>query len=159
MEIELRQAVPLDAPGLTAIAFSSKRHWGYAEESIEGWRAQLTVSPADIAAGRVWVAMSEGAIAGFHALTPGPLCWTLEHLWVLPSAIGRGIGGRLLEHALATALAAGAQGLDIDADPNAEGFYLRCGARRVGEIAAPIPASPGRVRPQLRLAAMLADSG
>ena len=159
MAIELRPALTREAPDLTAVAFAAKRHWGYAEDAIGSWRAELTISPADIAARPTWVATLGGTIAGFHAIAPAEPCWRLEHLWVLPSAMGRGIGVRLLEHALSIALNAAARGLDIDADPNAEGFYLRCGAQRAGSVAAPIPGFPGRVRPQLRLAAMRAVSG
>ena len=45
--------------------------------------------------------------------------------------------------------AARAQIAPVDADPNAESFYLACGANRCGEVPAPIPGEPGRVRPQL----------
>ena len=45
----------------------------------------------------------------------------------------------------------GVANLAIDADPNAEAFYLANGARRVGEDAAPIEGLPGRTRPQLLL--------
>ena len=159
MAILLRPALAREAPELSAVALAAKRHWGYAEDVIANWCAELTLSPADIAARPTWVATLEGTIAGFHAVAPAELCWKLEHLWVLPWAMGRGIGVRLLEHALSTALNAGAQGLDIDADPNAAGFYLRCGAQLVGDVAAPVPGSPGRVRPQLRLAALRAASG
>lgn len=41
--------------------------------------------------------------------------------------------------------------ITIDADPNAEAFYLACGVIRVGHVAAPIFADPSRVRPQLSL--------
>jgi hypothetical protein len=37
----------------------------------------------------------------------------------------------------------------IDSDPNAEPFYLACGAERTGAIPAPIAGQPARVRPQL----------
>jgi hypothetical protein len=46
---------------------------------------------------------------------------------------------------------AGGNALAIDADPNAEAFYLAKGARRIGEIAAPIEGHPDRVRPQMLL--------
>ena len=39
--------------------------------------------------------------------------------------------------------------LTIDADPNAELFYLAYGAIRTGTIAAPIEGVPDRVRSQL----------
>lgn len=62
-----------------------------------------------------------------------------------------GIGSALLGDAAARAAATGAHVLAIDADPNAESFYLANGARRVGEIAAPIEGHPDRVRPQMLL--------
>ena len=46
-----------------------------------------------------------------------------------------GVGRALFDHALDRAAALGAETLGIEADPNAEGFYLRMGATRVGEIA------------------------
>ena len=75
--------------------------------------------------------------------------WTLDNLWVLPSFMNRRIGRFLLAHALKVAARSGALEVTVDADPNAESFYIACGARRRGEIAAPIPGQPDRVRPQL----------
>lgn len=56
----------------------------------------------------------------------------LEHFWVEPSSIGRGLGRTLFDHAVATARTAGGRSLFIDSDPNAEPFYERMGAERVG---------------------------
>ena len=39
----------------------------------------------------------------------------------------------------------------IVADPHAERFYLRLGARRVGEVAGPMPGAPDRKLPLLEL--------
>ena len=58
----------------------------------------------------------------------------------------------LAAHALETAARGGAASVSVDGDPNAERFYLACGAERRGEIAAPIPGEPGRVRPQFAFA-------
>jgi GNAT superfamily N-acetyltransferase len=44
----------------------------------------------------------------------------------------RGTGRTLFEHAVNQARAAGFDLIKIEADPNAEGFYERMGARRVG---------------------------
>lgn len=57
----------------------------------------------------------------------------LDHLWVLPERIGSGIGRSLFEHAVHRASALGAEVLEIESDPNAEGFYRRMGAERIGE--------------------------
>jgi GNAT superfamily N-acetyltransferase len=64
--------------------------------------------------------------------------------------MGRGVGRALFERARELAAAAGATTFEIDADPNAEPFYLRMGARRVGEIRSEIEGQP-RVRPLLHL--------
>ena len=45
----------------------------------------------------------------------------------------------------------------IDADPNAENFYVHCGATVTGVVPAPIEGQPGRTRPQLRLSAELPE--
>ncbi len=72
----------------------------------------------------------------------------LEHLWVLPARMGSGIGRTLVRHLLTLVRARGGHGLRIASDPNAEAFYLRFGARRVGEV----PSTPtGRTLPLLLL--------
>ncbi len=72
-------------------------------------------------------------MGGFYALVERGSKVELEHLWVLPEHIGTGIGRALFDHAVRKAAALGATILSIEADPNAEGFYRRMGARRVGE--------------------------
>jgi GNAT superfamily N-acetyltransferase len=72
-------------------------------------------------------------------------------MWISPDRIGTGLGRVLWEDALAEAAAAGFEYLDIDAEPFAEGFYLRMGAERIGET--PSGSIPGRVLPQLRVRA------
>jgi GNAT superfamily N-acetyltransferase len=131
-----RRATPHDAPVLTALAFAAKRHWRYSEALIRLWRADLTVTPAFIAGHEVWCALDGWRIVGFYALSFDAEVAELEHFWVRPRRLGLGIGRRLFVHATATARALGARCLEVASDPNAEGFYLRMGARRRGEIVA-----------------------
>ena len=56
---------------------------------------------------------------------------------LLPEYIGTGVGRVLFDHAVRRAAASGAEVLGLESDPNAEGFYRRMGARRVGEISYP----------------------
>ena len=56
----------------------------------------------------------------------------LLHLWVLPEAMGRGAGRSLFSHAIERTRHLGFRELEIESDPNAEGFYRRIGAHRVG---------------------------
>jgi GNAT superfamily N-acetyltransferase len=148
--VKIRRAQESDAAELTRIAHESKRHWGYPERWIELWRADLTISPDFIAAHEVYLAEDGGEALGCYALVAGTPSWTLEHFWIRPAAMGKGLGRRLFEHARAVAAGAGASVLEIDADPNAEPFYLRMGALRVGEVHSEIEGQP-RARPLLHL--------
>ena len=132
--LSLRPAEPGDAEALSRIAFAAKAHWGYPERWMESWREGLTIAPGFVEGNEVYAAFAEGEASGFYALVgEGPRI-VLEHLWVLPERMGLGLGRALFGHALERAAALGAETLGIEADPNAEGFYRRMGARRVGEI-------------------------
>ena len=132
--LEIERAQPGDADTLTRIAFAAKAHWGYPERWMERWRDTLTITPEFIRQNEIHVATVEGEQAGFYALVGEGWRIVLEHLWVLPERMGAGVGRALFEHAVRTAASLGAGVVGIEADPNAEGFYRRMGARRVGEI-------------------------
>jgi GNAT superfamily N-acetyltransferase len=132
-EVEIVRAEPDDADALTRIAFAAKSYWGYHERWIEQWQEALTITPRFITDNEVYAAVFDEAMGGFYALVERGREVELEHLWVSPEQIGTGIGRALFEHAVRRAAALGAKTLSIEADPNAEGFYRRMGARRVGE--------------------------
>jgi GNAT superfamily N-acetyltransferase len=146
------RAVGSDADALTAIALAAKRHWGYPAAWMETWRAALTITAEYIAAEPVYVARCGGADepGGFYGLLGKDGAIWLEHLWVLPARMGAGIGGALLRHACETAAAEGASALEIEADPHAVAFYVRSGARQVGERMSAIAGQP-RILPLLRI--------
>lgn len=132
--VEIRRAEPDDADALSRIAFAAKGHWGYPERWMERWREGLTITPEFVGRNEVHVAVVEGEPAGLYALVGEGSKIELEHLWVLPERMGTGLGRTLFAHATGRAASLGAESLGIEADPNAEGFYRRMGARRVGEI-------------------------
>ena len=131
-------ATPDEAPLLTAIAHAAKRHWGYPEHWMAQWNAALTMSAEYIACHRVVVAERSGEVLGFFALEDGESCWFLEHLWVRPDQIGKGCGARLFDQAMSMVRSARPGSVFIDSDPNAEAFYLKMGARRVGSFPAAV---------------------
>jgi len=147
--MNIRPAVETDADVLSAVAMRAKAHWGYSSLALESWRTELTISKQDVRSRPVFVAMVGGEVAGFYSLRPSEGSWELDHLWVVPELMRKGIGRALLSHALETAAGAGAVEVTVDADPNAERFYLECGAVRRGMIAAPLSDQPYRARPQL----------
>jgi GNAT superfamily N-acetyltransferase len=97
----------------------------------------------------VHVAERDGTLVGFCAVNPAAAPPELDALFVEPDAMGAGVGRALLAQARAAAAAHGIAELAIDADPQAEPFYLREGARRVGDVHS---ASTGRVLPRLLIA-------
>lgn len=134
----IRAARADDAARLTEIAFAAKRHWGYPDSWIERWREALTITANDVERGMVFAAVARDAIVGFGALAIERNDAIVEHLWVLPSWMGRGVGRALFEHAETLARERAVRRLRIEADPRAEGFYARMGAVTVGRIPAPM---------------------
>jgi GNAT superfamily N-acetyltransferase len=130
--MQIVRAKPEDADALTEIAHAAKRHWGYSERWIQSWRDILTMRPEFIAGNKTYVARENDRAVGFYLLRTESDGLHLDHLWITPHAMGRGIGRALFEHALEQTRVLGHRTLKIEADPNAEGFYTRMGARRVG---------------------------
>lgn len=151
MSVHLRIATPDQSDALTALAFAAKAVWGYPRQQLDAWAESLRISPESISQQPTYVIEVENRVLAVAQLDIASDPWAIECLWVHPQAINQGFGKRLVREAIAYARAHGQARLAIDADPNAEPFYLHLGARRVGAIGAPIPGLPERVRPQLVL--------
>jgi len=151
--MRIRRAVAGEVEELSSLALRAKAHWGYAVAQLEEWRSSLEISREIVLARPTFVGEINRRIIGFYSLVPSAAVWELDNLWVAPEYMKRGFGRALFIHAAQTAAAGGANSILIDADPNAEPFYVACGATRVGEVSAPITGQPNRVRPQLTFAA------
>lgn len=121
-----------DADALTAIAFAAKRHWGYPESWLRRWTEALTITPDYIVKNPTFVAAIGSEFVGFCAVQIKGGEAGLDHLWVQPSFMGRGIGRALFQHAEAIARESGAVRMTIVGDPHAEPFYFHMGARLYG---------------------------
>jgi ribosomal protein S18 acetylase RimI-like enzyme len=150
----IRPATAADAPALTAVAQTAKRHWGYPEPWLEAWAPALTITPDYVGKNFLLVAERDGVPAAFVGLVDAGSHWELDHLWVLPEHQGHGLGSRLFDLAMAEVRSrrSGTPGIvRIEAEPFALGFYQRCGARQVGTVAAPVLGTP-RELPLLEIA-------
>ena len=145
MEPILRAARPEEAAALSALALRSKAHWGYSADFLEAARAELTLA-ADALEGVVVATVGE-QLGGFRKLVIAGAAAELDMLFVDPPFIGTGLGRLLLDDALAVARAAGVERVALDADPDAEAFYARRGARTIGT--APSGSIPGRELPRM----------
>jgi predicted N-acetyltransferase YhbS len=146
----IRAAVPADADGATAVAHAAKAQWGYPADWIEAWRSELTITAECLTRHRAWCAEAGEALIGVCSLEEGAEGWELGFLWVEPGRHGLGVGRALTTRALQAARELRAEwAVRVVSDPNAVGFYDRLGARRAGEVAAPMPGAPARMLPVL----------
>jgi N-acetylglutamate synthase-like GNAT family acetyltransferase len=150
VDIEIRRAQPDDAETLTSIAHAAKRHWGYPESWIAHWRTELTITPEFISTNEVFVALTGKEIIGCTALVLSEQLAEVEHMWIKPDYIGQGVGRALLAHVRRRAADLRLDELEISSDPNAEGFYRRMGAVRIGEVHSEIEGR-SRILPRMKL--------
>lgn len=130
----IRDAAVADAGPLSELARRSKAHWGYDDAFMAACADELTVTPTTVAEHTLRVFDAEGVLQGFYALAITGTVASVELFFVDPPAMARGIGAALWRDLVAHA-APKAKRLRIEADPDAEGFYLRMGAVRTGTCA------------------------
>jgi len=158
-QITIRRARPDEHVLLTEISFSSKRHWNDPDVYFEVWKDELTITRAYIESNTVFVAEVSGAIVGYLSIVHVPQDFKagatfvqrgywLEHLFVRPGFMHRGIGSRLVAFARVWCAQNSIDRLLIFSDPHARGFYERLGAIYIGEVASSIP---GRTVPLMEL--------
>jgi len=93
----------------------------------------IELPPEQIAAGSVFVAERNGAIAGFAALLPRADGGAeLDALFVDPTMRRCGIGRLLVEHCCEVARLKGSVFLHVIGNPHAQDFYTACGFRLTG---------------------------
>ncbi|WP_371223774.1 GNAT family N-acetyltransferase [Roseovarius sp. 2305UL8-3] len=145
MTVNLRPALPNEAPALTALSLRSKAYWGYDAAFMRACVDELTLYPSDLAPETFVVATRDETVVGLAQIAPLDHDADLLALFVEPDHMGHGVGRVLFEWSVEAARAIGAIRLMIEADPGAEPFYARMGAVTVGT--APSGSIPGRVLP------------
>ncbi len=128
----------------------SKASWGYDQAFMAACEQELTVSPEQVLRCPTYVLVERDQVRGFYLLErTDSAVVELGHLFIEPTAIGRGYGTSLMAHAIATAAAAGYRSMLIQADSNAAGFYRRFGVVVIGTR--PSDSIPRRDLPLLEL--------
>lgn len=151
LSVRIRRARPEEANPLSELILRAKAHWGYDPSWLAVWRSDLALAYDVIARDPVFCAeeSDSGRIVGvshLYRLKDGELY--LDHLFVEPAAMGRGVGAQLWRHAVEYAATQGLRSVVFDADPNARPFYERMGAVVVGWELSPVV--PGRRTPLMR---------
>lgn len=138
-KIIIKEALPSDSAILTDISFASKRHWDYPDEYFDIWKKELTITESYILNNTVYISYFENIICGYYSMVIvrkdtkyGKVIvkkgtW-LEHLFIRPDFIKKGIGRQLVWHAISIARELNTDKLLLFSDPFANGFYEKMGA-------------------------------
>jgi GNAT superfamily N-acetyltransferase len=148
--ITIQRATPEQAAELNAVTLAAKRHWNYPEKWIQFWLPTLVISPEYIQENETWVAVQGDRCIAYYSLKEEDESLWLDNLWVLPEFMGQGIGRDLFQHALERSRILGATIMGVVSDPNAQKFYEKMGARKVGEYQTEIDGQP-RVLPVMEI--------
>lgn len=144
----IRRVQRSDLDVINELAVRSKAYWGYSEVFMRACKEELTQTASLLASENtlMFCACDCDVIAGFYCVTqsaPGEA--ELSALFVEPDLIGKGVGNRLLTHALQQAKDSGWLRILTQSDPNAEAFYTRMGAVTIDQRES--ESIPGRFLP------------
>ncbi|WP_438446071.1 GNAT family N-acetyltransferase [Gorillibacterium sp. sgz5001074] len=139
----IRRALSSDSRILTEISYAAKRVWSYPEEYFRIWEKELTITEEYIENHWVYLADVVGRTAGYYSIgkvdadfwagrTFVQAGYWLDHVFLDPDYMGRGLGTALMKHAMELCRQEGVRKLYIFSDPNARGFYEKLGAVCLG---------------------------
>lgn len=130
MDIKLAELI--DIPEMNILIEKAKRHWGYSDELMTIWLPDLLISSEDYTNRLFWkMSVNEEMLGVFSVSIIDDNYCELEDFWLHPLAIGKGLGGEMFQFVIRYLKKIKSKVLIINADPNAEGFYLRMGAERI----------------------------
>lgn len=128
----LRAATTADCERIADIYLASrKRYLPYAPLAHTDAEVRVWIKEQLVSFGNVTVLVEEGAVLGFMATSnDGSYGW-IDHLYLDPSAVGRGLGTLLLREAT-NILGAPIRLYTFQQNENARRFYRRHGFREIG---------------------------
>ncbi|OXB23197.1 hypothetical protein B0A80_12010 [Flavobacterium tructae] len=131
--MRIEKANTTDSEILTQITKKSKAYWGYSAEQIQNWEVNLTISPDYIKEHDVFKLVKDKVIIGYYSyLFEDEKNVKMDNLFILPEYIGKGFGKYLFLDFLNRMKEAEIQTIQLDSEPNAEGFYLKMGFVKIG---------------------------
>lgn len=132
-EAQVRLAAIEDLPTLNQISVASKKHWGYPDDWIQNWLDDLRIDKDHLQTNDVYVLELDEGLAGFCSISELVDRYEVEHLWLSPEYIGKGLGKLLLNESLTNSVK-DIKRVVVEADPNAEPFYQSQGFITIDKI-------------------------
>lgn len=151
MNIELSLANVTEAEYLSKLCLESKQYWGYSDAFMTNCIDELSFKATDFDDSIIVTARVKNKICGVAQLRLNikNKDGELVKLFVHPNFISQGVGTVLYHWAMNTARENNIKELLLDADPNAEAFYIGHGAIKIADV--PSASIVGRVIPQLKI--------
>ncbi|PEM41917.1 GNAT family N-acetyltransferase [Bacillus pseudomycoides] len=128
----VRKALLNEANELSHIALASKATWDYSEEFILACKEDLTITEEYIKNHYVYILENKGVKIGFFSFQRKEED-VLDFLYLHPNYKGKGYGNILWQSVVEKAVELGIKSFTIDSDPNAKGYYMKMGAKLIGE--------------------------
>lgn len=137
-----------DLDNINHIMCASKAYWGYDESFIDEFMDRFCVTEKCIREYNIYCVYIDAEMRAFYGFKKNDENQDeLDLFFLEPVFIGKGVGRRLWQLCIATAKELKIQRFIIQADPNAEGFYLKMGCVNIGKK--PSPMGLGREVPIL----------
>jgi GNAT superfamily N-acetyltransferase len=131
----IRPAIAADRDALEALQMRASLGNEAERDALLSHPEAVDIPLAQIAAGRVFVFETNGAIAGFYATLPRDDGDTdLDALFVEPNIQRQGIGRLLVEHCATLARRRGSGALHVVGNAQAANFYAASGFHHVGNF-------------------------
>jgi len=131
MTLSFRIATEVDAATVTEVYLTSRKAFvsfapiAHSDEAVHSWIRSILI-PSN----RVTVVEQAGKIIGMMALSVDESVGWIDHLYLLPGAVGRGIGTALLNRAK-TELGSPIRLYTFEANVDARRFYERHGFKAI----------------------------
>lgn len=133
--MKIQKATPNDAAILTNITKKSKAYWGYSNEQIENWSAQLTITKEYLKNNQVYKLEVNNLIVGYYSyIILEENIVQLDNLFILPNCIGTGLGTFLMNDFLGKIKTLKVKKVLLESEPNAEKFYNKFGFKTIEQI-------------------------
>ncbi|GAB6556238.1 MULTISPECIES: GNAT family N-acetyltransferase [Bacillus] len=129
--MKIRKALVSEANALSELALHSKATWNYSEAFILACKEDLTITDEYIKNNFVYVLENDNTKIGFFSFLRNDKA--LDFLYIHPRYKGKGYGKIMWKFVIEQAKELGIKSFTIDSDPNAKGFYLKMGAKLIGE--------------------------
>ena len=149
-QMQFRNITRDDLREVSELGVRSKATWGYSDEVMAVFTEELThdVELIDKNLEAIVACVEEKIVGYFTLVRRKDDSIELDFMFVRVESMLNGVGTAMMHEAVRLARSHGAEHLWLIADPNADGFYEKFGAKQTSEYQSSIP---GRTIPVMRI--------